>query len=117
MGTVEHAMLVCHDCGQETRHELAYAGRLLVVTTCTRCGNSIERDVRSQYLRDLRHRMVSKPGRMLRRLRRHPVGFASSLPRTTVVKPWELLEEIRLVWGAAAGARREDPGGHQQRGT
>lgn len=29
--TIEHATLVCHRCGRETRHELAYAGRLLVV--------------------------------------------------------------------------------------
>ncbi|MEU3271865.1 hypothetical protein ABZ639_13525 [Saccharomonospora sp. NPDC006951] len=108
MGTVEHATLSCHHCGEETDHELAYAGRLLVVTTCTRCGNSIERDVRRRYVADLRHRMTSKPGRMLRRFRRHPVGFASSLPRTTVLKPWELLEEVRLVWGAAADARKGD---------
>ncbi|MFF5992990.1 hypothetical protein [Prauserella flavalba] len=108
MGTVEYATLTCHDCGQDTRHELAYAGRLLVVTTCTRCGNRIERDVRDRYLRDLRQRLVSKPSRMLRRFRRHPVGFASSLPRTTVLKPWELLEEIRLVWSAAADARRAE---------
>ncbi|PXY27250.1 hypothetical protein [Prauserella muralis] len=108
MGVVERATLLCHHCGEETPHELAYAGRLLVVTTCTRCGTSIERDVRRRYLADLRHRMTSKPGRMLRRFRRHPVSFAGSLPRTTVLKPWELLEEVRLVWSAAADARRHD---------
>ncbi|WP_199430205.1 hypothetical protein [Qaidamihabitans albus] len=108
MGNVEHATLRCHHCGQETRHELAYAGRLLVVTSCTRCGESIERDVRGRYLADLRQRMLSKPRRMLRRFRRHPVGFTTSLPRTTVLKPWELVEEVRLVWRAAADARRHD---------
>ncbi|MFC4000795.1 hypothetical protein ACFS2C_12060 [Prauserella oleivorans] len=114
MGTVEYATLACHDCGLETQHQLAYAGRLLVVTTCTRCGNSIERDVRERYLRDLRHRVTSKPGRMLRRFRRHPVSFAGSLPRTTVLKPWELLDEIRLVWTAAADARRRQDDGRRR---
>ncbi|WP_020671460.1 hypothetical protein [Amycolatopsis nigrescens] len=108
MGTVEHVTLVCTGCGQETRHELAYAGRLLVLTTCTRCGNSIERDVRARYLADLRQRMVSKPGRMLRRFRRHPLAFTSSLPRTAPAKPLELIAEVRLVWRAAADARRAD---------
>ncbi|PRX48511.1 hypothetical protein B0I33_104328 [Prauserella shujinwangii] len=111
MGTVEHATLTCHRCGRETRHELAYAGRLLVVTTCTRCGNGIGRDVRRRYLADLRQRVASKPGRMLRRFRRHPVGFTTSLPRTTVLKPWELVEEMRLVWSAAAGTRGRETGG------
>ncbi|MCP2252288.1 hypothetical protein LY13_001027 [Prauserella aidingensis] len=115
-GTIEHATLACHRCGRETRHELAYAGRLLVVTTCLTCGTSIERDVRRRYLQDLRHRMLSKPGRMARRLRRHPVGFTGSLPRTAARKPWRLLDEVRLVWSAAADARRRhsDDGGRDR---
>ncbi|WP_158894956.1 hypothetical protein [Amycolatopsis anabasis] len=108
MGTVEHVTLACPRCGQETRHELAYAGRLLVVTTCTRCGNSLERDVRARYLADLRQRMMSKPGRMLRRFRRHPLSFTTSLPRTVPSKPLELIAEVKLVWRAAAAARQHD---------
>lgn len=98
-GTVEHATLLCEGCRQESSHRLAYAGRLLVVTECLSCGHAVQRDVRCRYLADLRQRVLTKPGRMLRRLRRHPVGFATSLPRTTVRKPWELIEEVRLVWG------------------
>lgn len=110
MGNTEYAKLTCTTCGEETRHELLYAGRLLVVTRCTQCGTAIERDVRRRYLADLRQRVVSKPARMLRRFRKHPVGFTSSLPRTTIRKPLELLEEVRLVWGAAAGERRREVG-------
>lgn len=95
----EHAVLLCQNCGEETDHCLAYAGRLLVVTECRHCGHTIERDVRGRYLADLRQRVSTKPIRMLRRFVRHPLGFAGSLPRTTVRKPSELLDEVRLVWG------------------
>jgi len=98
MSASEHAVLLCQNCGEETDHRLAYAGRLLVVTECEHCGHTIERDVRARYLADLRQRVATKPIRMLRRFVRHPVGFASSLPRTTVRKPSELLDEVRLVW-------------------
>jgi hypothetical protein len=108
VGNIEYTKLICANCREETRHELLYAGRLLVVTRCTHCGNGIERDVRRRYLADLRQRVTSKPVRMLRRFRKHPVGFTSSLPRTTARKPLELLEEVRLVWGAAAGVRRNE---------
>jgi hypothetical protein len=98
-GAVEHTTLLCESCRQETAHRLAYAGRLLVVTECLRCGHTVRRDVRCRYLADLRQRVATKPARMLRRFRRHPVRFASSLPRTTVRKPLELIKELRLVWG------------------
>jgi hypothetical protein len=97
-GTVEHAVLLCQSCGEEADHRLSYAGRLLVVTECQRCGHTIERDVRGRYLADLRQRVATKPVRMLRRFFRHPVGFTSSLPASTVRKPSELFDEIRLVW-------------------
>ena len=100
MSAVENAVLLCQSCGEETDHRLAYAGRLLVVTECGHCGHTIERDVRARYLADLKQRVATKPVRMLRRFVRHPVGFASSLPRTTMRKPSELLEEVRLVWGS-----------------
>jgi hypothetical protein len=97
----EHTTLLCHNCGQEASHQLAYAGRLLVATTCAHCGYSVKHDIRCRYLADLRQRVVTKPGRMLRRFRRHPVSFVSSLPHKTLLKPWELAEEIRLVWSAS----------------
>jgi hypothetical protein len=100
MSAVENAVLRCQSCGEETDHRLAYAGRLLVVTECGHCGHTIVRDVRARYLADLKQRVATKPVRMLRRFVRHPVGFASSLPRTTMRKPSELLEEVRLVWGS-----------------
>ncbi|GLY70628.1 hypothetical protein [Amycolatopsis taiwanensis] len=105
MSAVEHADLTCSRCGKETRHELAYAGRLLAAITCTECGKVIERDLRARYLTDLRQRLATKPKRMLRRFRKDPLRFASSLPKTVPAKPWELLSEIRLVWRTARAHR------------
>jgi len=94
----EHAVLLCQHCGEEADHRLAYAGRLLVTSECQNCGHTIERDVRSRYLADLKQRVATKPIRMWKRFARHPLGFARSLPGTTVRKPSELLDEVRLVW-------------------
>lgn len=99
MSTRENAVLLCQNCGEEADHELAYAGRLLVATECRACGHTTERDVRGRYLADLRQRVATKPFRMLRRFVRHPLGFTRTLPHTTLRKPSELLEEVRLVWG------------------
>ncbi|MGC7095322.1 hypothetical protein ACPZ19_11695 [Amycolatopsis lurida] len=101
MSTVEHVALTCPRCHTETRHDVVYAGRLVVAVTCTECGESLERDIRSLYLADLRQRVATKPKRMLRRFRKHPLRFARSLPKTVPAKPLELISEIRLVWRVA----------------
>ncbi|NKQ54018.1 hypothetical protein HFP15_14110 [Amycolatopsis sp. K13G38] len=108
MSKIENADLVCSRCGDETPHELAYAGRLLVKITCTRCGKTIERDLRSEYLADLSHRVATKPRRMLRRLSRHPLTFAGTLPKSVSAKPMELLSDLKLVWSAARTPSHDD---------
>jgi uncharacterized C2H2 Zn-finger protein len=100
------ANLHCPRCGAVTGHELAYAGRLLVRSRCTRCGRVLERDVRRCYVVDLAGRIASKPRRIVRRLARHPVAFTAGLPRTTVTKPLRIVDELRLVLGAASRVRR-----------
>lgn len=106
MAELTRTELRCVRCGVPTEHELAYAGRLLVTTRCTRCGERIARDVRRRYLADLGGRIRSKPRRIARRLRRHPVGFTATLPRTAALKPFRVLGEVRLVLGAANQAHR-----------
>jgi PHP family Zn ribbon phosphoesterase len=98
--------LRCARCAALTDHELAYAGRLLVTSRCTRCGEMFARDVRRRYVADLGGRMRSKPRRIVHRLRRHPVAFAATLPHAVIAKPLRVLDEVRLVLGAAARARR-----------
>lgn len=109
MTDISRTELDCLSCGRQTEHELAYAGRLLVTARCTACGASIDRDVRRRWVDDLASRVASKPRRMARRLRRHPLGFTVSLPLSTVAKPLRVLDEARLVFGAAARARRPPP--------
>lgn len=110
MDTVRHAELTCSRCGTDTVHEVVYAGRLLVQVTCTTCGRTFSRDVRAEYLADLRQRLATKPKRMLRRLRKDPLRFAGSLPKTVPAKPLELLSEIRVVWHSRKnrGAQGQD---------
>lgn len=100
------AVLDCPHCGRPTEHELRYAGRLLVSSGCTVCGRSIDLDVRRRYVADLAGRIRSKPRRLVRRLRRHPVAFSAGLPRSTAAKPLRVYEEIKLVLAAAERARR-----------
>ncbi|TNC29478.1 hypothetical protein [Amycolatopsis alkalitolerans] len=114
MSKIENAGLECSRCGTETAHDVAYAGRLLVKVTCTRCGKTIERDLRAEYLADLGRRVVTKPKRMFKRFCRNPLGYAGSLPKTVPAKPMELLSDVRLVWDAARtaphGVRGRQPG-------
>lgn len=109
MADRSRAELDCLRCGQQTEHELAYAGRLLVTVRCTRCGHAIERDLRRRWVGDLGSRVASKPFRMARRLRRHPVAFIASLPLSALAKPLRVLDELRLVLAAAARAQRGSP--------
>ena len=67
----------------EHLHEVTYAGRLLASTLCSNCGHRIAKDLaglRRAYIADVEHRILTKPGRMLRRVIHHPVSFARGLP-------------------------------------
>jgi hypothetical protein len=50
----EHAVLLCQHYGVEADYRLAHAGRLPVTSECQNCGHTIEQDVRSRYLADLK---------------------------------------------------------------
>lgn len=104
MPDLARSELDCVRCGLPPEHELSYAGRLLVISRCTRCNRVIARDVRRRHAADLVDRIRSKPRRIVRRLRRHPVTFTAGLPRTTAAKPLRVLDEVRLVLDAAQRA-------------
>lgn len=96
-----HAELDCARCGMSTEHEVAYAGRILVRSTCTRCGVTIRRepaDLRSSYLHDLEHRLVTKPRRLIHRALDQPFTFARALPGAILRQPGKLLGEIREIF-------------------
>jgi hypothetical protein len=92
--------LTCVACGEETEHELVVVGRLLHSTRCLACGHVVrheQRDLMSAYLRDLEHRLLTKPVRMARRAVREPVTFLSELPGALVRQPGKLLSEVRTL--------------------
>jgi hypothetical protein len=91
-----YADLSCEVCGRVTDHELRYAGRLLEATRCTVCGTQVEVTPRAMvpaYARDLEQRVTSKPGRMVRRFARDPVGYTMRLPWAIARQPVKLVRE------------------------
>ena len=92
------AELNCAHCHQETLHELVYAGRLLVSTTCSVCNTRVEHetnDLWDIYLKDLPHRIATKPIRMWRSFRRSPSKSFWALPKATFGKPFKMIKEYR----------------------
>lgn len=104
MATSESAHLRCETCGALAVHTVEYAGRLIVATRCMACGVTVSRDsadARAEYLRDLEHRLQSKPRRVLRRALRDPKGFAATLPTKVVSQPKKLAREWRALFSAS----------------
>ena len=71
-----------------------------------RCGRVLERDGRRRCATDLVDRIATGPRRIARRPARHPVASTAGPPRTPAVKPLRIVDELRLVLGAAARVRR-----------
>jgi hypothetical protein len=93
--------LHCAQCDKETLHTIVYAGRLLVSSKCGICGMQVKHesnDLRFQYVKDLEHRLVTKPRRLLRRFWRTPVNLTFTLPRKVMQKPAKLWHEIRTLF-------------------
>jgi hypothetical protein len=98
--SVEHADFPCSACGETAEHELRYAGRLLESTRCTNCGHVVELEQRvllPSYLHDLEQRVVSKPGRIIRRASTDGGRFLRGLPRAVARQPAKLAREIWTV--------------------
>ena len=93
--------LRCQRCAAETRHEMRYAGRLLVSSRCTACGFEVNTADLHRYMEDLIHRVVTKPRRMIRRLRRDPGTFIRTLPGATAAKPLKLAKELAAILQAS----------------
>ena len=95
---VLNAELNCAHCRKETVHELIYAGRLLVSTTCSVCNTRVEHesnDLWDNYLKDLPHRIATKPYRLWKRFWRTPKTLVWTLPKQTFSKPFKMFREYR----------------------
>ena len=92
------ADLFCETYDRVSVHEVRYAGRLVDGVRCTECQGHLDlrgRALLPAYLADLEHRILSKPGRMLHRAARDPVGFARSLPHAVLRQPGKFLGDLR----------------------
>lgn len=94
----EESYLRCTACETVSDHVVVYAGRLATQVRCENCGAVTTLDVFDQYLPDLRHRISTKPSRLLRRLRMNPVELIRSLPQHAATKPLKLASEVRAAW-------------------
>lgn len=101
MDSIEHATLTCASCLTECDHEVHYAGRLVAGFTCSNCGAHVQINVVDDYLPDLGRRLRTKPGRMLRRFRKHPVSYTLNLPVSLATKPMKVVGELRAAIGSA----------------
>ena len=106
MTDVHHAVLRCHRCGNDAPHEVRYAGRLFLGTRCERCRFQVDAADPHRYFVDLRHRVTTKPVRMLRRLCDNPARFMLTLPGAAASKPFKLLHELASVFLAAHPEQR-----------
>lgn len=94
------ATLDCAQCQQERIHELRYAGRLLVSTTCTVCKTKVKHepnDLRIHYAKDLQHRIATKPWRLWKRFWRAPRAVFWSFPKKTISQPFKIWREFRNI--------------------
>ena len=94
--------LSCPNCGQETRHSVHYVAQLLRRLECEHCGHRWEvshRWLLEQYLHAFPHRIASKPMRLARQARRHPLAFLASLPARVLTKPGRVADEVGTVTG------------------
>ncbi|MGP3915931.1 hypothetical protein [Nonomuraea sp. 10N515B] len=97
MFDVHRAVLTCQWCAADTLHEIRYLGRLLAGVRCTKCDTEISQADPGRYLGDLRHRLVTKPRRLLRRLVHDPGEFVRTQPVAALIKPLKMMRELAAV--------------------
>jgi uncharacterized Zn finger protein len=90
-----NSTLVCPRCQKETTHELHYAGDVLYDIRCTKCGDEFYagRHTDEDLANELRLRVVSKPRRVLRAVRRKPSTLVG-MPVRILTKPARMAREL-----------------------
>lgn len=91
-------MLQCSNCNRETEHQVHYAGRVLAHAKCTACGTVIQQSanaLRKTYVKDLEHRVATKPLRLVRRILRDPMYLFTGMPKAIRRQPRKFLDEAK----------------------
>ena len=94
----QFVVLQCSMCGRECEHEVHYAGRILANAKCTACGTVMRQnavDLRKAYVKDLEHRVTTKPWRIVQRILREPTYLFGGLPRAIKRQPRKFLKEAK----------------------
>ena len=87
----------CAHCKTETLHTLVYVGRLLASTTCTVCKTKVSHesvDLRIAYVKDLEHRIKTKPFRLWRRFKQNPTQTMAEFPGKALKQPRKFWSEF-----------------------
>lgn len=91
-------VLACGICMRETEHEVHYAGRILAHAKCTACGTVFRQtpgELRKNYVKDLEHRVATKPWRLVARILRDPGYLFTGLPKALRRQPRKFLDEAK----------------------
>lgn len=94
----QHVVLACSNCNRETEHEVHYAGRILAHAKCLACGTVMSQsttELRKNYIKDLEHRIATKPSRLVRRILSDPKYLFTGIPKAIVEQPKKFLDETR----------------------
>lgn len=94
----QRVVLSCSNCNRETEHEVHYAGRILAHAKCLACGTVMAQssnELRKNYIKDLEHRIATKPGRLVRRILSDPKYLFTGIPKAIADQPKKFLDETR----------------------
>ncbi len=89
--------LLCLVCNENTGHKIDYLDENIKMITCCRCDLSYELIIEinfSDYPKELLHRLVTKPHRVLKETRSDLARFVHSFPLRIATKPYRFLTEL-----------------------
>ncbi|MCD6257101.1 bh protein [Candidatus Aerophobetes bacterium] len=89
--------LLCSNCFKEAPMKILYIGNSMAKITCESCGYTIKvapEEAIELYLDDLKHRILTKPLRIAKEIRKDSFQFISTFPLRVITKPLRVAREI-----------------------
>ncbi len=90
--------LYCETCNEETSHKIEYASDYMKSVTCTKCHTKVEMDkevLLQEYKSDFVERILTKPSRMTKELKKDIASFFKKLPKRIATKPKRISDEVK----------------------
>lgn len=91
------AQLFCLHCNIETNHIITYQDKYLKDIKCIICGNEIRinrEKLLETYTKDFIDRVLTKPQRVTKEIKRDLSHFLMSIPIRILTKPYRMAKEI-----------------------